>query len=156
YLSTVVNYPDLTLEQFIAVVKQLFTDGLLTAPVGVINFGDFNRRSPFCPHFGSSRGTPIDRYYLNKFIEELRNDVVGDTLEIGGVAHNQQLYGFTRAKTYQTLDVKRKVGVSIVGDVHNPDLLKSNSFDSIIVFNVLEHCEKPWTVIDNMYNWLKG
>jgi SAM-dependent methyltransferase len=25
----------------------------------------------------------------------------------------------------------------------------------VVLFNVLEHCEKPWVVVDNIYRWLK-
>jgi hypothetical protein len=155
YLPAKMDYPDLTLEQFTAVVRSMFINGLLTVPVGAIDFGNFKRLIPFCPDYGYSRGTPIDRYYLNRFIEEIRDEVTGNTLEIGGAKQNQQLYGFSRANPYRALDMKAKTGVDIVGDVHNPDLCRNNSLDSIIIFNVLEHCERPWVVVDNIHNWLK-
>jgi len=155
HISNSITYPDLSFDQFVNVIKRLSNDGLLTVSVGAIDFGDFKRLTPFCSEFGHSRGTPIDRYYLNKFIDEISNDVVGDALEVGGVKRNQQLYGFMRAKSYRALDISKRAGVDIVGDVHNPNIVENNSLDSVIIFNVLEHCEKPGVVVENIYNWLK-
>ena len=155
YLSKDVEYPDLTLEQITALVKSLFTRGILTIPVGAINFGDFKRLIPFCPEYGYTRGEPIDRYYLNKFIEEIRDDVVGNTLEIGGNRLNRRLYNFMRTTSYRALDLSGGAGVDIIGDAHDSHIVPYNSLDSIIIFNVLEHCERPWVVVENIYNWLK-
>ena len=110
---------------------------------------------PFCFDYGRTRGTPLDRYYLNRFVEEIRPDVVGDTLEIGGIKHNQRLYNFMRTTSYRGMDLKKHPDVDIVGDAHNAKIVEHDSLDSIIIFNVLEHCEKPWVVVANMYDWLR-
>lgn len=154
YLSASYSYPHLNLKDFSNVVRRIYRHGLLTIPFGAIEYSDFKRYAPLCHDYGYSRGTPIDRYYLEQFIREIRSYVVGYTLEIGGSRENQYLYGFTNAMSYKTMDMHQKPEVDITGDIHDPNSLGSNSFDSIILFNVLEHCEKPWIVVENIYNWL--
>lgn len=149
------EYPALTLEEFRSLVERLTAERLLTVPIGAIDFGDFKREEPFCPRFGNLRGTAIDRYYLNKFIAEIRSEVKGVTLEIGGSKINRELYNFTNTSSYLTMDVDGGADLDIVGDAHDPNAVDEASLDSIVLFNVLEHCERPWVVVDNIYQWLK-
>lgn len=148
------EYPALTLEQFGSLAERLTAEGLLTVPIGAIDFGDLKRQTPICPRFGHSRGNPIDRYYLDRFIEEIRNEVKGATLEIGGNKTNRDLYKFTNTTSYLTMDLEGK-DLDIVGDAHDTNAVDKASLDTILLFNVLEHCEKPWVVVENIYQWLK-
>ena len=40
-------------------------------PVGHVDLGHLRRLTPIDPHFGYSRGQVIDRYYIDKFLEEM-------------------------------------------------------------------------------------
>jgi len=148
------EYPALTLEEFCSLAERLVAESLLTIPVGAIDFGDLRRQLPFCPQFGNSRGTSIDRYYLNKFIAQIRSEVKGVMLEIGGRKANRELYDFTNATAYLTMDLKG-IDLDITGDAHDTNAVAAASLDTVILFNVLEHCERPWVVVDNIYHWLK-
>nr|AGS49959.1 putative methyltransferase [uncultured bacterium esnapd26] len=139
--------------------RELFTElherGLLVPQIGEIGWGQLRRLTPICPAFGTSRGTPIDRHYLNQFIAEIRDLVQGDVVEIGGEDGNKDVYGFTRASGYRGLDIKEAPGVSLVGDAADPGIIPADSLDGIIAFNVLEHTARPWQVVDNMRQWLR-
>lgn len=142
-------------EGFSAAVEKLSTLGLLTAPIGGIDFGDFKRFSPFCPNYGYSRGTPIDRYYLSRFISKVKDQVVGDILEIGGRKENQKEYGFGEGGNYAVMELNEQPGVDLIGDAHESGACEAGSRDSIILFNVLEHCERPLRVLQNAFAWLR-
>jgi len=148
------DYPPLTLEQFRALAERLTAEALLTVPIGAIDFGDFKRPIPFCPHFGHLRGTPVDRYYLDKFIETIHNDVKGVTLEIAGNKADRERYKLNNVTSFLTMNLEGMES-DIVGDAHDPKAVDEASLDSVILFNVLEHCWKPWVVVDNIYNWLR-
>lgn len=147
------GYPELTFEEFGDLVERLSRDGLLAVPIGAIDFGDFRGQLPFCPQFGSLRGTPIDRYYLEKFIAEIRGEVIGNTLEIGGKKENRVVYGVNKVTRYLAMDLAGE-GLDFVGDAHDPGVVEKASLDSVIIFNVLEHCQRPWVVVDNIHEWL--
>ncbi len=148
------EYSPMTLEEFGKLAERLTNESLLTVPIGAIDFGDFKRQQPFCPQFGNLRGSPVDRYYLEKFIQEIRSEVKGITLEIGGNEANQEQYKFTNVKFYLTMDLQGE-DLDIVGDAHDPGAVDEASLDTVVLFNVLEHCERPWQVVDNIYRWLK-
>jgi SAM-dependent methyltransferase len=148
-------WPAVSFSEFMSLTENLSNEGLLTVAANAIDFGDFKRYIPFCPDYGYSRGTPIDRYYLDRFVTEIKDDVIGVVLEVGGLRQNRQIYGFYNATLYRAIDIAPSGSVDMVGDVHDPRVCKNNSLDRVILFNVLEHCAKPWIVIENIHKWLK-
>ena len=46
-----------------------------------VRFGSFRRLTPISRLWGSDRGLPIDRYYLERFLERHAGDVRGHVLE---------------------------------------------------------------------------
>jgi SAM-dependent methyltransferase len=142
-------------EAFQQLVNTLEQLGLLSPAIGSINWGDFRRLAPLCHITGFTRGNPIDRYYLQKFVDEIREQVVGDVLEVGGVPKDREFYQFDRVKTYRIMNLEAGAGVDLVGDVHDPNLVEPDSLDSLVIFNVLEHCYAPWVAVENIRRWLK-
>jgi SAM-dependent methyltransferase len=140
---------------FAHVVASLEAIGVVAPARGAIDFGDLARRMPICPRFGFSRGTPIDRYYLRRFVDEVRGEVRGEVLEIGGNLIDRRAYGFGGVTAFHALELAPGPGVSIVGDAHAPEVIAPESFDAILAFNVLEHCAAPWVVAANIHRWLR-
>jgi SAM-dependent methyltransferase len=145
----------LSFTAFASKSKQLKELGCLSPMTGAAPGTGSSRNHPECPFFGLSRGTPVGRQYLDQFITESREAMIGNTLEIGGVAANRDRYGLALAESFLTVDVNKGSGAEICGDVHDPSLFAPESFDSILAFNVLEHCPRPWDVVANVYRWLK-
>lgn len=143
-------------EAFCQEVKNLTKLGLLSLAANTFDWGDFKRRFPLCRMFGFSRGTSIDRYYLSKFVSEIRPQVAGTVLEIGGTERNREIYQFDRAAEYQVIDIAPGPGVTYVGDVHNPMVIKPESLDTVVILNVLEHCHNPSAVVRNIHTWLRA
>jgi hypothetical protein len=51
-------------------------------PLGSVRFGDLRRLSPFSRCWGLDRGTPVDRYYIERFLAKNADDIRGRVLEI--------------------------------------------------------------------------
>ncbi|HAC64234.1 MAG TPA: methyltransferase [Cyanothece sp. UBA12306] len=145
-----------SLVEFTKVVKILESFGLLSPTKNSLDWGDLNRKVPICQAFGLTRGTPVDRYYLKKFIAEIKEQVNGKILEVGGTPKDKDFYQLNSGSSYQILNLEPGPGIDIVGDVHNPLVIAPESLDSVIIFNVLEHCYAPWIVVENIYKWLKN
>ncbi len=143
------------LEKFSNLVDELESRGLLSPAPGSIDWGDLKKTVPICQAFGLTRGTPVDRYYLSKFISEIRPQVTGQVLEIGGTPKDKDFYELAPGTSYKVMNLEAGLGVDILGDVHDSSIVDSDSFDSIIIFNVLEHCYAPWIAVENIYKWLK-
>lgn len=148
-------YPSFTAGRFRQEADWLSARGLLTVPTFQMDFGDFRRHVPVCPSFGYTRGTPVDRFYLEQFVDDIRSQVVGVTLEIGGRPGNRELYEFWGATEYYTMDADPRAGADLIADAHDRSACKQESLDCVILFNVLEHCARPWDVVENVHHWLK-
>jgi hypothetical protein len=55
----------------------------LTRRAKPVAFADLNHVEPVSRGLGWERGTPIDRYYIQSFLAEHANKIVGDALEVG-------------------------------------------------------------------------
>ncbi|PLZ81071.1 class I SAM-dependent methyltransferase [Fischerella thermalis] len=143
------------IEDFSKLVEKLENLGLLSPATGSLDWGDLKKTVPICQAFGLTRGTPVDRYYLRKFIDDIHPQVVGNILEVGGTPKDKDFYQMNPGSSYRILNLESGPGVDIVGDVHDVSVIKPNSLDSVIIFNVLEHCYAPWIAIENIHTWLK-
>ncbi len=143
------------IQDFQKIVERLENIGLLSPAKGSIDWGDLKKTVPICQAFGLTRGTPVDRYYLSKFIQEIQTQITGNILEIGGTPKDKDFYQVNPGTSYRILNIEAGPGVDIVGDAHDALLVEPDSLDSVIIFNVLEHCYAPWIVVENIYKWLK-
>ncbi|MBK1987560.1 class I SAM-dependent methyltransferase [Sphaerospermopsis aphanizomenoides BCCUSP55] len=144
-----------SIDSFCQLVIYLEKIGLLSVATHSLNWGDLKKTVPICQAFGLTRGKPVDRYYLNKFIAEIYPQITGNILEIGGIPKDKDFYQVNPGSSYQIMNLEPGLGIDIVGDAHDVSMIQPESFDSIITFNVLEHCYAPWQVVENIYTWLK-
>ena len=113
----------------------------LTAPVRrlrgrlVLGESQFNRTRPLSSEYGFDRGTPIDRHYIEAFLQAHVEDIRGDVLEIG-----DDLYSRRFGRGIEKQDILRYPAgpkATIVGDLAEPGTLPSESFDCIILTQAL-------------------
>lgn len=97
--------------------------------------------------WGSDRGTPVDRWYIERFLNAHQGDVRGRVLEV-----LEDLYA-TRlgAATVDILDIDpANSSATIVGDVCDPTLLPGNAFDAIILTQTLQFLPDPHRALVNL------
>ena len=78
---------------FRRIVKRLIRMLGIKMPV---RFGSLRRVTPVSRSFGISHGRPIDRYYIESFIERHRQDIRGRVLEAGGYVNYTKQFGDNR------------------------------------------------------------
>ncbi len=101
-------------------------------PCGTIDFGSLRRTTPISRQFGFDRGTPIDRYYIAKFLTEHASDIRGRVLEIGDDTYTRQ-FGGARVQGSDVLHVAAgNPQATIIADITNAPHIPSESFDCII------------------------
>ncbi len=86
---------------FMNLLKKIYVRAFkkpLIPGVGKINLGDFNRINPFSEKFGYDRGGPIDRYYIEHFLNEYSSTIKGRVLEIGDNAYTLKYGGRQNSK----------------------------------------------------------
>jgi SAM-dependent methyltransferase len=101
------------------------------------DWGDLRRLGPVSREFGYDRGLPIDRYYIERFLETHREDVNGRTLEIGDDEYTRR-YGGDRTTRRDVLHVHdRNPAATIVGDLADAPQIADGTFDCIVVTQTL-------------------
>jgi SAM-dependent methyltransferase len=101
------------------------------------DWGDLRRLRPISREFGYDRGLPIDRHYLERFLETHWQDVTGRTLEIGDDEYTRR-YGGDRTSRRDVLHVHgRNPAATIVGDLADAPQIPDETFDCIVVTQTL-------------------
>ncbi|ALJ01465.1 glycosyl transferase family 2 [Rufibacter tibetensis] len=105
--------------------------------VGHVALGDFGRTSPFSREFGYDRGGPVDRYYIENFLQKEAAAIKGRVLEIGDNEYTMQ-YGGKNVTKSDILHVNDKNPIAtIIGDISAAPQIQDNSFDCIVLTQTL-------------------
>jgi SAM-dependent methyltransferase len=124
-------------------------------PVGWVNFGSYKRLKPISPYWGTERGTPIDRYYIETFLNTHTSLIYGHVLEIGDNSYTLK-YGGSKVVKSEVLHVaEQREVVTIIGDLTNADHVPSNEFDCIILTQTLQLIYDIRPAIKTVYRILK-
>jgi SAM-dependent methyltransferase len=124
-------------------------------PVGSVHWGDFRRRQPICPNFGSSRGSPVDRHYIEAFIAEHAGDVAGRVLEIKDAGYTRR-FGGDRVTRSDVLDIDAaNPQATIIGDLNDDGVLEGGVYDCMIVTQTLQYLFDPAGALRNLHSALK-
>ncbi|WP_078430364.1 class I SAM-dependent methyltransferase [Alkalihalobacterium alkalinitrilicum] len=109
--------------------------------------------TPVSKVFGFDRGKPIDRYYIENFLNQHKSAIHGHVLEIGENAYTRK-YG-TAVKKSDVLDINKTKYSTIVGDLATGKNIPASTFDCIILTQVLHVIYDIRAVIENTLNALK-
>lgn len=100
------------------------------------DMGDLRRTEPISRTWGSDRGLPVDRHFVEAFLAANRTDIRGHTLEIGNA-----LYSGRFGSDVTTTDVlhvhEGNPKATIVGDMVSGTALPSDTFDCIVLTQTL-------------------
>ncbi len=92
--------------------------------------------TPFSTNFGFDRGTPVDRYYLHRFLDAHRSRVTGDVLEIQMPGYATR-YGHALG-TVHTVDVNPEHRPTYVCDLARADgIIPKDRYDCFLLPNTL-------------------
>jgi len=120
---------------------------------GDVTFGELRRLTPISRSFGFDRGTPIDRHYIEQFLQANATAVQGRVLEIGG---NEYTRRFGTGVTHgDVLHIEPGHGATIVGDLADGAALAPDTFDCIICTQTLQHIYLVQEAISTLHRTLK-
>jgi SAM-dependent methyltransferase len=124
-------------------------------PVGRVRLGDFDRVDPVDRYFGFSRGLPVDRYYIEAFLERHAGDVRGCVLEIKDNAYTVR-YGGERVTRSDVLDIDQgNPRATIVADLARAGSVASDSFDCVLLTQTLQLVYDVPAALRTVYRILK-
>jgi hypothetical protein len=105
-------------------------------PIGAIDMGQLASLEPVSRSFGYDRGTPIDRYYIENFLERHRADIRGRALEIGDASYCRRFdSGITQQDVLHVSPDAPEA--TIRGDLTQPGVLPEAAFDCMVITQTL-------------------
>jgi glycosyltransferase involved in cell wall biosynthesis len=132
--------------------------GLAASPATrPVRFGSLRGLAPVSRRFGWDRGgLPVDRYYIERFLQQHAGDIAGRVLELRDDAYTRRFGGnrVTRADVlHPTADNPK---ATIVADLTSADQIPSNSFDCIILTQVLPFIPDVHAAVRTLHRILRG
>lgn len=109
---------------------------------------------PVSGHWGYDRGQPIDRWYIEAFLGDNRDDVRGDALEVKSDAYVRR-YG-TSLGTVHVLDVDAaNRDADVVGDLGGDRPLPEESLDCFVLTQTLQYVWDLGAAVRNAHDMLR-
>ena len=104
--------------------------------------------------FGFSRGTPVDRYYIEKFLNDEKENIKGDVWEVAENTYTMK-YGGEKVKNSFMLHVSSDEPGYTKGNFETGEGIKSEVADCIILTQVLPFMYDCKAAVSNIYRMLK-
>jgi SAM-dependent methyltransferase len=116
--------------------------------------GTLRRTTPLSDHWGYDRGTPIDRYYIERFLEAHRRDIHGHVLEIKDSTYTDR-FGLNIAQR-DVLDIDPgNPHVTLVADLAAADSIPADTFDCLILTRTLQFVSDLRAAIAHIHRMLR-
>lgn len=114
-----------------------------------------NRFQPLSSRYGFDRGTPIDRYWIEKFLSQNSSFIRGRCLEVTDNFYIRK-YGGSRVTKSDILDINSKNRkATVYGDLRRLTAVKANSYDCIILTHVLGLIDDLPAAVSEIHRILK-
>jgi len=115
----------------------------------------FPSTKPISNIYGFDRGKPLDRHYIEKFLEDNKEDVHGVCLELLNNEYVKR-YGGNLVTDSVILDIDEgNKKATLISDLRNLVEVKDNTFDCIILTQVLQFIDNLDAAISECYRVLK-
>ncbi len=119
-----------------------------------VDWGDLRRVVPLSSVWGIDRGRPMDRYFIERFLERHRADVRGRVLEVRDPAYTR-IFGGDAVTESAVLDIDpANPDVTVVADLRHADAIPAERFDCFILTQTLHIMDDPGAALREAYRIL--
>jgi hypothetical protein len=113
------------------------------------------RAEPISAHWGRERGTPIDRWYIARFLERHAGDIRGRVLEVMDDRYTSR-FG-TEVERSDVLDVDpANPSATVVRDLSDPDRFPREEYDCLVVTQTLQFVYDLGAAIASIHGALRS
>lgn len=120
-----------------------------------VDWGDLRRTTPVSRGFGFERGQPIDRYFIEKFLEQNRDAIRGRVLEIGDREYTVRFGGENVVQSDVLHAVAGNPAATLVGDLETGAGVPPGVFDCLILTQTIHVIYRFQDALQNAYRALK-
>jgi len=124
-------------------------------PVGLVDFGSLRRLTPISRQFGYDRGLPIDRYYIENFLDRQASDIQGRVLEVGENTYTLRFGGEQVTQSDVLHVVEGNPQATFIGDLAKADHIPADLFDCVVLTQTLHLLYDMRAALATLYRILK-
>lgn len=99
--------------------------------------GNLRRTNPLSENWGLDRGTPVDRYYIERFLEQNRQDIRGRVLEIKDSGYTDRFGAGVERRDVLDIDASNPQA-TIIADLATADRVPADHFDCFVFTQTLQ------------------
>lgn len=103
-----------------------------------IDLGGLRRLDPVSRVWGFDRGQPVDRHYIERFLEPRASLIRGRVLEVGEPLYTR-MFGGDRVTQSEVLDVDGSPGATYTCPLEHGDELPGEAFDCVVCTQTLQY-----------------
>lgn len=116
--------------------------------------GTLRRTAPLSDAWGYDRGTPVDRYYVERFLEEHRGDIRGRVLEVKDNGYTAR-YG-TGVERSDVLDIDpSNPAATVIADLTAAGAIPPDLFDCFVLTQTLQFIYETRAAIAHAHRILR-
>lgn len=116
--------------------------------------GTIRRTTPLSDAWGFDRGTPVDRYFIEHFLEAQRQDVRGRVLEIKDSGYTDRFGSIVERRDVLDIDPANP-RATIIANLAAADSIAANQFDCFILTQTLQFIYDTRVVIAHAHRILR-
>jgi SAM-dependent methyltransferase len=116
--------------------------------------GTIRRTSPLSEHWGRERGTPVDRYYIERFLAEERAAIRGRVLEVMNADYTKRFGAAVFRRDVLDIDPANEAA-TIVADLAAADSVPSDVFDCFILTQTLQYIYDVKAAVEHAHRILR-
>lgn len=120
-----------------------------------VNWYNLRTTKPVSRVFGLDRGQPIDRYYIESFLENNSSSIKGKVLEIADNKYTKKFGGKNILESEVLHAVDGNPKATIVGDLATGKGIPENTFDCFILTQTLQFIYEFHSAAENVVKCLK-
>jgi SAM-dependent methyltransferase len=110
--------------------------------------------APLSEGWGADRGTPVDRYFIERFLDEHRSDIHGAVLEMADSRYTDRFGDAVSVSDVLDIDAQNP-RATVVGDLGRPDTLPAGRYDCFILTQTLQYVFDVWAAIEAVHRVLR-
>jgi SAM-dependent methyltransferase len=116
--------------------------------------GTIRRTKPLSDHWGRDRGTPVDRYYIERFLAEEQDAIRGRVLEVMSADYTERFGSAVERRDVLDIDAENEVA-TIVADLAAADSVPSDIFDCFILTQTLQYIYDVKAAVEHAHRILR-
>jgi SAM-dependent methyltransferase len=112
------------------------------------------RPGPLSAHWGRERGTPVDRWYIDRFLAGRAGDIRGRVLEVMDDRYTREFGSGVESSDVLDID-PANTAATLVADLAEPERFAREAYDCVVVTQTLQFVYALDAAVDSIHRSLR-